>query len=95
VLHSDHHERLESERAFHNERIMEESRTHQNKYYVAIKKAQEAFSQLIRQNALNKDVLEIGCFDGYAAEEISKYAKSYTGIDISDIAIEKANEGGG
>jgi len=86
----NHLERLESEKNFHNERAVEESRIHQDKYYVALKKAREAFSQLIARNSVNKDVLEIGCFHGGGAEEILKTAKSYAGIDISDVAIDKA-----
>jgi len=86
----NHLARLENEKQFHNERIVHESRTHQEKYYVAIAKAQELFSQLTAYNSVGKNVLEIGCFHGSRAPEILATASSYTGIDISDIAIEKA-----
>ncbi len=89
-MHQSHQERLESEKNFHNERAMEESRIHQEKYYVAVSKARELYSQHIARNAVQKDVLEIGCFHGGGAEEILRTAKSYTGIDISDVAIARA-----
>mgnify|MGYP001353122547 CR=1 FL=1 len=37
------------------------------------------------------NVLEIGCSSGYDAVDYCKYANSYIGVDISDVAIEKCN----
>jgi SAM-dependent methyltransferase len=88
----NHITRLESEKAFHNECTLDELRTGQYKYYIAVKHARKKFSDLIAYHSRNKDVLEVGCFQGLAAVEYSKEARSYTGIDISDKAIDKARE---
>jgi len=92
MLNKEYSERLQSEKDYHNERAVEESRIDQEKYYVAVSKARERFSESISRNSVGKDVLEIGCFQGGGAEEILKTAKSYVGIDISDVAIEKATQ---
>jgi SAM-dependent methyltransferase len=88
----DHLARLESEKAFHNECTLNEPRAGQGKYYIAVKHATKKYSDLIAYHSKNKDILELGCFAGLAAVEYSKEARSYTGIDISDKAIDKARE---
>ena len=41
----------------------------------------------------NKKVLDLGCFAGnYLSIYLAENAKSYTGIDLSDVAIKKLNE---
>lgn len=46
------------------------------------------FEQRLTQLAAGTDVLEIGCGNGAHALDLSKTARSVTGIDISDVAVE-------
>jgi SAM-dependent methyltransferase len=84
-------ERHKSEQAFHNDRVISDTRGAQSKYYIAVGHAKKRFAEIISYYGRNKDVLEIGCFDGKCAVEYAEYSRSYTGIDISDKAIAKAN----
>jgi ubiquinone/menaquinone biosynthesis C-methylase UbiE len=51
------------------------------------------FDTLIAFNSLaGKDVLEIGTGNGSHAQLLAEYAKSYTGIDITDYAVKSTSE---
>jgi ubiquinone/menaquinone biosynthesis C-methylase UbiE len=84
----------ERERRFHNERFLQETdpRSGLNKWYAAIRHGSERQNALVRQYAKNKEVLEFGCADGTLSFEMNLpfRCKTLTGIDISDVAIEKA-----
>ena len=85
-------ERLERERAFHDERFGDEmSRDAQEKYYWAVKDGRVAYDSRIRELAKGADVLEYGCATGDVSLALAPFAKSVTGIDISGVAIDKAN----
>lgn len=87
---------VDRERDFHNARFSQDSdpREYLNKWYNTIKAGADAQDRLVVELSRNRDVLEYGCADGVLSDEIAlaDVAKSLRGIDISDVAIAKANE---
>ena len=83
-------ERLDRERAFHNERFATENRDAQEKFYVAIRDCDRRMQSRVQALAAGADVLEYGCATGYHSFGIAPVARSVHGIDISDVAIAKA-----
>lgn len=91
--YDEYEARLERERAFHDDRFADEmSRDAQDKYYWAIKDGRAYYEDRIRTLAVGKDVLEYGCATGDVSHSLAPTAKSVAGIDISQVAIDKANE---
>ena len=83
-------QRVENERAFHNQRFTEEVRDAQGKYYAAIKHGSVQFDQRVRELAVGADVLEYGCGAAIQGLQVAERARTLTGIDISDVAIAAA-----
>lgn len=81
-------DRIERERQFHNQRFEHDDRDAQLKYYDAIVHAKEQYFARIDSLLPGADVLEYGCSYGDSCIAYSQVAKSATGIDISDTAIE-------
>ncbi len=84
------HTRIESERAFHNNRFTDEVRDAQGKYYASIKNGSGKFNRRVHSACVDADVLEYGCGSAIQGIRIGKSAKSLTGIDISDVAVRDA-----
>lgn len=84
------HDRIESERAFHDARFSEEVRDDQGKFYACIKHGATRFTERVTAVARGADVLEYGCGSAIQGLELAKVAKSLTGIDISGVAIANA-----
>lgn len=82
--------RVEREKAFHNDRFMEESRINQEKYYFALARGGNHFWSKVESLAHRADVLEYGCGIGINALRLAGLAKSFHGIDISEVGIEHA-----
>lgn len=89
-MQQDRLQRIANERSFHNARFSEEVRDAQGKYYASIKHGSAKFDQRVTELARNADVLEYGCGSAIQGLEVAAIAKSLTGIDISDVAIEDA-----
>lgn len=89
---------VERERSFHNERFSEESREAQRKYYIALRHGKLSYWNKVEALSQGKDVLEIGCGTGGSVSRMASIARTLTGIDISDVAVERsesvAAEGG-
>lgn len=85
--------RIARERAYHNSRFSEEVRDAQGKYYASIKHGAARFDKRVRQLAEGSDILEYGCGSAIQGLELAKVARSLTGIDISDVAIDDARAG--
>jgi len=83
-------DRIERERAYHNDRFTEETRVHQGKYYFALRDLEQLYEQEVLAGAEGADVLEYGCAKGEWSIKVAPKAKSLQGIDISDVAIEAA-----
>ncbi len=80
-------DRIERERAFHNERFGHEERRAQSKYYAAIRDGMDAFGARLRELAEGADLLAYGCGDTRSGLRLAPVARSVHGIDISDVAI--------
>jgi SAM-dependent methyltransferase len=85
-------DRVERERAYHNERFRDESRLAQGKYYRAIRDGAEVFTNRVIEKATGADALEYGCGNASQALTLAPLARSICGIDISDVAILDARE---
>jgi ubiquinone/menaquinone biosynthesis C-methylase UbiE len=84
--------RIEKEKEFHNKRFDKEIREHLDKYYSVTRNSIYLYKQRIFCDCADKRVLEYGCGLGNFAIELSENGAEVYGIDISDIAIEKAAE---
>ena len=91
--------RLQRERDFHNTRFEEEDdRETQLKYYHAIRDCLDGYHARVAELAVGSDILEYGCSYGDKGMRLAASAKTVSGIDISDAAIDmgtaKAKEAG-
>ncbi len=85
--------RIEREKQYHNNRFSEETRAAQEKYYAALRDCMRSYRDEIALRAEGKDVLEYGCAMGDMTLKIAPRCKRITGIDVSEVAIEKARHG--
>lgn len=82
--------RIGREREFHNERFSEESRRVQKKYYAAVSHGTQQYRSKVHSLVGDKDILELGCGTSGLALEMAGLAGSITGVDISEVAIERS-----
>lgn len=92
AVETDKEARLHRERAFHDERFTEETRLAQAKYYAAVRPAFARYESLRQAYAVDADVLEYGCAKGEVSIGLAPIARSVSGIDISQVAIDQAAE---
>ena len=84
---------LKNEREFENSKVQNSDiRESQSKFYWATNLSITKHQNVTFDTILNKKVLEIGCSDGKDAVCYQTYSSFYTGLDISDQAIDKANQ---
>jgi ubiquinone/menaquinone biosynthesis C-methylase UbiE len=85
-------ERVARERDFHNQRFADDSEreTRVGRFYLAIKYGFDLYRQRVHEESQGRSVLEYGCGNGNLAFDLSAGASHVTGIDISDVAIERA-----
>lgn len=84
--------RTRRERAFHTARVEHDDRDAQPKYYDAIGDCFEDYAARVAELARDADILEYGCAYGANLRRLAETARSATGIDISDVAIEKGRK---
>lgn len=87
---------IDRERSFHNERFAqaEDPRKHLDKWYWAIRHGAMQQDAHVKELGAGADVLEYGCSTGgwsLDALQLPAACRSLTGIDISDVAVERAN----
>ena len=82
-------DKVERERLFHNKRYTQETRS-QGKFYQIINQGRTIFWDHVKYLSINSNVLEYGCGSGSNGLTLSPIAKSYTGIDISDVGVKRA-----
>jgi|TARA_B100001059_G_C17762561_1_gene543699 ubiquinone/menaquinone biosynthesis C-methylase UbiE len=81
------------EKEFHNKLQAKSSGRFENVFYKAITNAWEDFYNYLKLNIKDAEVLDYGCGIGSVIEKIINFnPKKITGIDISDVSIEKAKK---
>jgi SAM-dependent methyltransferase len=83
-------ERKATEQRFHDERYAEDTRAALDKYYAIMRRSLALFDELVRDSALDADVLEYGCGAEPHAFTAARQARSVDAIDISPVAVEQA-----
>ncbi|MDC0495982.1 class I SAM-dependent methyltransferase [Planktomarina temperata] len=86
---------LKAEQEFENSKIRQgnkHARSKQEKYYAVVKNEIQTFEEIIKSKCHEKRVLEIGSSDGSLAFATMQNARSYIGLDISDLAVDNANK---
>lgn len=92
ALSQEENERLARERDFHNARFEHDDRDAQLKYYDAIADCFGDYWSRVEELSANADILEYGCAFGGNLLRLAPSARSATGIDISDVAIERGRQ---
>lgn len=84
--------KIARERDYHNQRFADDSERENRvgRFYSAISYGFDLYSARVREEAQNHRVLEYGCGTGSLAFELAPEAAQVTGIDISDVAIDRA-----
>ena len=81
------------EKEFHNKLHSGSKARFENIFYKAISNAWSDFFDYLSLNVKNSEVLDYGCGIGPVVEKVIKFnPKKITGIDISNISIDKAKE---
>ena len=83
-----------SEVAFHNARFAADGSGERpaDRFYNITLRSYHAYRARLRRDCVGKRALEIGCGTGHHSLELIKEGAIVTGIDISDVAIEVAND---
>ena len=80
------------EKEFHNKLQSQKDERFENRFYKAIHNIGDDFLAFLKNNVKDKEVLDYGCGIGTSAEKVSKFSPNrITGIDISEISINKAD----
>jgi len=82
--------RKKREQQFHDVAYSERRRAPTAKFYTVVEQSRHDFKQLIAANCRGKQVLEYGCGPGGVAFYLAQLGANVTGIDISPVAIRKA-----
>ena len=79
------------EKDFHNKLQSKREERFENKFYKAIYNSSEDFLKYLKSYAKDSLILDYGCGIGSFVKKVAEYnPKKITGIDISEISIEKA-----
>ena len=81
------------EKKFHNKLQSQKKGRFENIFYKAIYNLSKDFFKYLEKNTKNAEILDYGCGAGDTIEEVAKYnPKKITGIDISEVSINKAKD---
>jgi len=89
---TDSAERAAREQHFHDHAFTHETRGRVAKYYAVTRRSTECYERILAGITPPARVLEYGCGEGSAAFGLARRGVAVTGIDISPIGIEHANE---
>jgi len=85
--------RQERERDFHNKSFSELTRKdNTEKYYAVARDSRKFYQDFLKKNCENKKILEYGCGPGGYSFALAKCNTEVYGIDVSDVAIDKARK---
>jgi ubiquinone/menaquinone biosynthesis C-methylase UbiE len=82
----------DKERQFHNEAFATHARQGADAFYSVLRASRLFFEEQMFAGAAGGRVLEYGCGTGTYSFALAARGANVTGIDISDVAIEKASE---
>ncbi len=85
-------DRIQKEKEFHNIRFNKETRDSLDKYYSISFLIEGFYQNELYHSCKNKRLLEYGCGLGKHSFELAKVAGEVYSIDISDVAIDKAQK---
>ncbi len=85
-------DRIQKEKDFHNVRFENETRDSLNKYYSISFLIDNHYQNALYNSCKDKRLLEYGCGLGNHSFELAEVAKEVYSIDISDVAINKAQK---
>ena len=81
------------EKEFHNRLQSSSKGRFENVFYKALYNSGEDFFNFLKVNSPNSNILDYGCGIGSSLKKVIEFnPKKITGIDISDISIEKAKK---
>ena len=81
------------EKEFHNKLQSKSTVRFENIFYKAIYNSNEDFFNFLKLNSINSEILDYGCGIGNSIKKVIDYnPKKITGIDISEVSIEKAKK---
>jgi ubiquinone/menaquinone biosynthesis C-methylase UbiE len=85
-------DRIAREREYHNLRFSDDSEREARvgRFYSAIRYGFDLYEERVAEQSRCRRVLEYGCGTGSLAFSLTKEASEVIGIDISDVAIERA-----
>jgi SAM-dependent methyltransferase len=83
-------DRIEQERAFHDDRYRNDPRAAQDKFYEGLGESEGRFAELVARFQPGDRVLELGCGIDSLAFALAERGVDVVGIDISPVAVEKA-----
>ncbi|HXQ44750.1 MAG TPA: class I SAM-dependent methyltransferase [Acidimicrobiales bacterium] len=89
---SDSAERAAREQEFHDHAFTHETRARVAKYYAVTRRSSACYERFLDAIAPPARVLEYGCGEGSAAFDLARRGVAVTGIDISPIGIDHANQ---
>ena len=79
------------EKEFHNKLQTKKKGRFENIFYKAIYNLREDFLKYLEKKSKNSEILDYGCGIGSSIEKVINFnPKKITGIDISEVSIEKA-----
>lgn len=85
-------ERLKREAEFHNKTFGENTRQVVKKYYNAARLSKDTYKEKVLEFGRGRKVLEYGCGPGSQAYILAENGADVTAIDISEVAIQKAEK---
>ena len=81
------------EKEFHNKLQSKSTGRFENIFYKAIYNSSEDFFNFLKLNSSDSDILDYGCGVGNSIKRVIDYnPKKITGIDISEVSIQKAKD---
>ena len=81
------------EKEFHNNLQLKSKGRFENIFYKAIYNSTEDFFNYLKKNSSNSNILDYGCGIGSSLKKVIEFnPKKITGIDISDVSIQKAKK---
>ncbi len=85
-------DRIERERLFHNAAIADDVRRSTDKYYSVTAGSKAFYISTLRDLAIGRDALEIGCSLGDQAIDLARHGARVCGADVSTVALGRARQ---